>query len=477
MILRGYQSDGVDAIRAAFRRGRRSVAYIAPTGSGKTLVLSYIARGATSKGNRITIVVHRQELIRQTAQALTEMGVEFGLIAAGHDSNPNHPVQLAMIQTLANRISTVTAPNLLIVDEFHHCVSPTYRSVVDHYSAAKILGMTATPQRLDGKGLATVCDELVVGPSVQELIDQGFLSRPVYYAPPTALSMEGVRRTAGDFNKRETAFRVDQPMIIGSAVEHYARLCPNQPAIVFCASIKHAENVRDQFNEAGFAAASIDGKLSEKDRLDRVTALSTGRIKVLTSVDVVSEGFDLPAVSVGIMLRPTESLALSLQQMGRVLRPSPGKERAVILDHVGNCFRHGLAETPREWTLKGHAESLGTSASERNFLATCPACFAVHPSAPKCPMCGHEYPPSERKVKEKAGTLEEIEAGKVMAEQKKRMDRIAVARAKTKEELEKIAEERGYAPAWVRMVLWTRRKAEMKRAPATAPERQQEMAL
>ena len=341
IILRDYQFRGVTDIRAAYRAGRKSIVYVGPTGSGKTRILTYIAHGAMQKNNRIIIVVHRQELIRQTASALSDLGVKFGVIAAGHEPSPEFPVQLGMNQTIVKR-PDIAAPDLLIVDECHHAASDSYRQVSARFPAAKTLGLTATPQRLDGKPLGTIFEEIILGPSVQELIDLGFLCKPTYYAPPTDLDLSGVRKTAGDFNRAQSSERVDRPHITGSAVEHYLKICPGSPAVAFCITVKHAENVRDQFIAAGVTAASIDGKLNDTDRADRVAALTEGRIKILVSVDVISEGFDLPSVATAILLRPTESLSVHLQQLGRILRPSLGK-KAIVLDHVGNCLRHGLA--------------------------------------------------------------------------------------------------------------------------------------
>ncbi len=456
--LRNYQTRGVADIRAAYGAGRKSVAFIAPTGSGKTIVLTYIAHGATAKGNRMAVIVHRAELIRQTSVALNSMDVRFGIVAPGVLPQPDMPVQLAMIQTLVNRPDAIQSPNLIIIDEAHHVLADSYLQIIARYPKAKILGLTATPQRLDGKGLGTVFEQLVMGPSVQELIDTGFLSRPKYYAPPTGLDMTGVKRTAGDFNKKQMGERVDRPTITGSAVEHYLKICPGVPAVAFCASVKHAEHVRDQFIAAGIPSAAIDGKLSDDERVDRVAALTDGRIKVLTSVDVISEGFDLPSVTAAILLRPTESLALSMQQIGRVLRPSPGKTFAFVLDCVGNCMRHGLAEEPREWNLAGRPRKSAATGFTQMSLSTCPKCAAVHVPANACPECGHAYPPRSRLIGEVDGQLAILTAQAVLAERERIRARQAIGQAKTKEQLEAIAKERGYKPTWVQMMLRSRMK-------------------
>lgn len=459
--LRPYQTAAVSNIRDAFRRGRKSIALVSPTGSGKTVVMTYVAQGAQSKSNRLMILVHRQELVRQTSRALEEMGVSHGRIVSGLPEHPDQPVQLAMVQTLVGRMNH-TPPNLLIIDEFHHSISESYRQIIARFPAAKILGLTATPQRLDGKGLGSICEELILGPAVQELIDLGFLSKPIYYAPPTDLDMAGVKRTGGDFNRAQTEERVDRPKITGSAVEHYLKICPGKPAVAFCATVKHAENVRDQFIAAGVPAASIDGKLDDVSRIDRVAALAEGRIHVLTSVDVISEGFDLPAVTAAILLRPTESLALHLQQIGRVLRPKVDGSNAIILDHVGNCMRHGLAEEPREWSLAGKVGKKKSAAALQTSLTTCPDCHAVHLPLPACPQCGKVYPQRERVIAETDGTLAQLTAAAIFAERERIQKRQAVGMAKTKAELEAIAKARGYSPKWVPMMLSLRARKQFK---------------
>lgn len=456
MILREYQEQGVSNIRDAFRRGRRSVAFVAPTGSGKTVVMSYIANGAKAKGNRMTILVHRQELVRQTAKALEQFGVPHSFIVAGEREWPETPVQIAMVATLVNRMN-VAPPDLLMVDECHHGMADSYLQILQRYPEAKVLGLTATPQRLDGKGLGAIFEELVMGPTVQDLIDRGFLCQPLYYAPPSDLDMKGVAKRGGDFSRGQSEERVDRPTITGSAVEHYQKICPGVPAVAFCVTVKHAEHVRDQFIAAGIPSASIDGTLDDDSREDRVTALAEGRIKVLTSVDVISEGFDLPVCGAAILLRPTESLGLHLQQIGRILRPAEGKT-AFVLDHVGNCMRHGLAEEDREWSLEGKTGKRKNSGAVQEVLSTCPQCNAVHASAPACPQCGHVYPVRERNVAEVDGTLAQLTAAAIMAERERIQKRQAVGMAKTRAELEAIAKARGYSAKWVPMMLSLRAK-------------------
>jgi DNA repair protein RadD len=445
--LRPYQQISVDQIRAAFAAGRKAPLLVSPTGSGKTVCFAHIAQGASAKGNRVVIAVHRQEIIRQIGSALDQFATPHGYIAAGRIAESWHMTQVASVQTLARRISSVQPPELLVIDEAHHSVCSTYRSVIAAWPKTKILGVTATPERLGGQSLGEVFDAMILGPSVADLIGQGFLSRPVYYAPPTA-DVSKLQIVAGDFKRDQTETLMDTPHITGSAVEHYAKLCPGSRALVFCTSPKHAAHVAEQFTAAGYAAATIDGTMDDETRRSRTAGLADGSLQILVSVDLIGEGYDCPAVEVGIALRPTASLALHLQQIGRILRPFPSKTRALWLDHVGNCLRHGLAEEPREWTLEPRKRRTVRESPIKN--RQCPKCYAVHAPAPTCPQCGHEYPVKPRKIDERTGELREITEADILADTKRRL-RQEVGMAKEFKALLQIERERGYKRGWAYM--------------------------
>jgi superfamily II DNA or RNA helicase len=315
--LRPYQETIVSDLRRAYREGSRAVLLASPTGSGKTAVFAYITEGAARRGNRVMILVHRQELLSQCSGALTDLGVPHGMIAPNRTMTYD-PVQVASVQTLVRRLQKTPAPNLIIVDEAHHAAAGSWRRIIEHYRKSLILGVTATPVRLDGQGLGVETggyfDRMVLGPSVRELIEQGYLSRPVVYAPPVGADLAGVHRRFGDFVAKETAERMDKPHITGNAVDHYLRICPNAPAIAFCSSVKHAEHMAERFRDAGIPSESLDGTLDDRMRRHRIMALADGRIRVLTSCDIVSEGTDIPVVTAAILLRPTQSTGLYLQQ-------------------------------------------------------------------------------------------------------------------------------------------------------------------
>ena len=456
--LRDYQSKAVEAVRDAYRNGSKAPLLVAPTGAGKTVIFSYITATAASKGNRTMILVHRAELLAQTHKALLKMGVPHGLVASGRTPDPTQTVQVASVQTLIRRLDKFPAPDLIIVDEAHHASAGSWQAIIKAYPNARLLGVTATPARLDGKGLSSSFDTLIHGPEVQTLIEQNWLCRPVYYAPST-VDMTGAKTTAGDWNRKEAEERTNKPKITGDAVTHYQRICAGAPAVVFCVSVAHAENVANAFNAAGYRAAVLDGTLTPEVRANRVNALASGDLQIITSCDIISEGFDLPRVTAAILLRPTQSLSLHLQQIGRVLRPSENKPRAYILDHVGNCLRHGFAEEPREWTLDGiKKKTKREQADDVEKYKQCPTCFAVHLPTPTCPQCCHTYEVKARTLDEVDGTLTELkvdfEAMRLAREERQRQ-----GRAQSLDDLISLGKSRGYKnpQAWARYVFKGRR--------------------
>jgi superfamily II DNA or RNA helicase len=444
----------VDGVRGSYRSGKRSPLVVSPTGSGKTVLFAYIAQGTSAKGNSVVILVHRQELVDQTCRTLRAFGVDHGVIAAGRSPDHSHAVQVASVQTYVRRLDCFR-PALIIADEAHHATAGSWRKVIAHHSQARVLGVTATPQRLDGRGLKDVFDDLIRGPEVADLIESGHLARPVYFAPPIVADLSHIGTRGGDFAQEELAAEMDKPTITGDAVEHYSRICPGAPAVAFCCSVKHAQHVADQFNAAGYRAATIDGTMDREARREVVRALGDGRLHVLTSCEIINEGFDLPLVTAAILLRPTKSLGLHLQQIGRVLRPAPGKAKAIILDHVGNLSRHGFAEDVRDWTLEGRKKKKRKAGDEEEIQQRqCPDCYCCHPPAPVCPECGFEYPKKEREIEQAEGELVQIDP-KEIARQKRQEQGLAQAL----DDLIALGRARGYRSpdVWAKHV-WSSRK-------------------
>lgn len=468
-ILRDYQEMLIAGIRDAFASNRRVLA-VAPTGSGKTVAFAYITASAAAKGNLVYIVAHRAEIVAQISVALDAFGVRHGRIQPGHTMTDD-PVQVAMIQTLARRIDKIQPPKLLVVDEAHHATSATYTTVTAAWPTVKILGVTATPARLDGRGLGTEFDAMVIGPTVADLIAAGHLAKFRYLAPPQQADMSHMRTSMGDYNISDMAEAMDKATITGDAVAHYRGHLAPRPAIAFCITVAHAEHVAEQFRAAGYRAASVDGKMDRAERLDRIQGIGNGKYHILTSCELISEGVDVPVVAGAIILRPTKSMAMFLQQIGRVLRPKADGADAVILDHVGNVNRHGMPDADRVWTLDGKKKK-----PKDPSVATCEVCFRAfasdRPGWKKLAKCPNSIPPAgcileiveaepRAPPEHVAGQLEQITntpawaGGRNIATEP--LGKV-LQFAGTEAQLKALAKARGYHHGWTRHILAARNK-------------------
>lgn len=461
--LRNYQETGVEEIRKAYRIGKRAPLYVLPTGGGKTVVFTYIAASVVSKSKRALILVHRQELLRQTSSKLSDFGVSHGLIQAGFTPNRFAHVQVASVQSLVNRLDRYGAPpDIIIIDEAHHALASTWQKIFNAFPNARHLGVTATPIRGDGTGLGVECgglfDSLICGPSITTLIKEGFLVKPVVYAPTERLDLSSVHTRHGDYIKAELDIVVDKPTITGNAVEHYARLCPGEPAVSFCVSVNHAKHVAEQFRAAGFRSAFADGKMKDEDRKRTLNGLSDGSVQVLTTCDLISEGTDIPAIACAILLRPTQSVGLFIQQVGRALRPADGKTRALILDHVGNVLTHGMPDEDREWTLDGNRKKKKKQDNEQKpeRVVQCEQCFAMHAPASVCPVCGFVYPVVETaEIQQTDGELKELTAEQILIIKRQRAAEVKAAR--TAEDIRALGQKRGYKSGWANYIIQSRK--------------------
>lgn len=445
--LRDYQQSAVENIRSAYRSGKRAPVLVIPTGGGKTVTATSMVALAAQRGRKVLWLAHRQELIGQASDTFKGAGIEHGVIMRGRSGN-RLPVQVGMVGTVKNRLDKIHAPDLIVIDEAHHSIAKTYRSIIDTYPRAHLLGLTATPQRTDGTGLGDVFDEMVIGPTMPELIERGSLSPYRLFVPPQTVDVSGVKITAGEFNRGQIQAAADRSSITGDAVEHYRKVGGGL-AVAFCCGVEHAEHVAEAFRGAGIPAARIDGAMKDDERREILAAYARREIKVLTSVDLIGEGFDLPAIEIAILLRPTQSLIVFLQQVGRVLRPSPGKEHAVILDHAGNSLRHGFPDNEREWTLEGRKKGARVQVG-RIPVTTCGACFAAYrPVLDRCPFCGEVRAERSRTVEYQDGELVEITAEMEReGELKVASFREAVGSIRTVDDIKLVAKARGYKPGW-----------------------------
>lgn len=448
--LRPYQQTGVDSIRAEYINKKKSPLFVLATGGGKTVIFCHIAQQTALKNKNVLILVHRVELLRQTSKALQKSGVEHGLINPKYTPNLRANVQVASVQTLIKRLEKINPPDLIIIDEAHHATAGSWRKVVDYFPNARILGVTATPIRGDGKGLDELFDSIVVGPQTPDLIELGYLVKPVIFAPPTAIDFSAVKIVRGDYDQKQVTEIMDRPTITGSAVEHYKKICPGVPCVVFCVSVSHAEHVAEEFRQNGFKAYSVDGSQDDETRSRILNGLGDGTIEVVTSCDLISEGTDIPAIECAILLRPTQSTGLYIQQVGRALRLAEGKNRAVILDHVGNVMNHGFPDDVREWTLEGRKKGKRKSKDEPEVRARqCESCFVVHEPAPTCPNCGFVYKTEFKTPNEIEGELVEIENQK--KSELKKIKKQEIKNASSMAELLVIQKKYGYKNGWARL--------------------------
>lgn len=406
LTLRGYQEKMIQDTREAMR-SHSAVLLQAPTGAGKTALTVFMMSRAAEQGKRAIFLVHQNELLTQTSRALWKQKLEHGMIASGKTLS-QLPVQVASVQTLVNRMHLIKAPDLIIIDESHRAAASTYRKVLDYWPQARVIGLTATPQRTDGKGLADMFEVIVNGPSVRWLIDEGYLADYEIYAPKLVADMSGIKTSMGDYNKADVEKLMDKPTITGDAVRHYQKLASGKRCVVMCATIKHADHVCEQYKAAGIPAAQIDGSMTNLEREKVLADFGAGKLLVICNVQLLIEGVDIPAIEVVQWLRPTQSLIVFMQGIGRGLRPAPGKEKLLILDHVGNVERHGMPCEDREWSLEGRKGRKRKGEQEPDVnIQQCKHCYAVfRPGVEVCPQCGKPVEKKEaRKIEEVDGEL------------------------------------------------------------------------
>lgn len=353
--LRDYQVQVIKDVYAAFASGDRRVLLQLATGGGKTTVFSQIIKDFRAKrpDERVIACAHRVELIDQMHKRLGSMGVSnWPSYAAA--PNPEYPVHSTSIQKLAHPLFRHWPENvgLIVIDEAHHATSVnSYSLLIDRYPNAFVLGVSATPVRLDGKGLGDIFKHLVNGPSVSKLIDQGYLSRFEAYVGAQG-NLKGLRVRGGDYQIRDIEREFDTAELVGGLVENYRAYCEGKRMICFAATVKHSKHIIDAYLSAGISAEHVDGKTPKTQRKAILSRFAAGETLVLSNVGVVTEGFDVPECDAVQLARPTKSLSLHLQMVGRCLRPHPGKT-AIILDHAGCIEEHGLPDEYHDWKLEG----------------------------------------------------------------------------------------------------------------------------
>lgn len=466
IVLRDYQRDMIQRTRQAMKRDR-SVLVQAPTGAGKTALASFMIGETSAKQQDAWFICHRAELVLQTSLTFRKFSIRHGFIAAGYPMNLRETVQVCSIDTLKGRLSKLTPPKLAVIDECHHANAAGWAMVIQwlRENGAWIIGLSATPQRLDGQGLNEHFGELVLGPTVAWLIERGHLSQYRAFIPD-APDMKGVRRQMGDFAKKDTAEKMSKPKLTGNIIAHWRKHAQGMRTVGFAVNVAHSQHLTESFRQAGIRAAHLDGGTDKAERKDIIQAYAGGDIDVLFNVSLFCEGFDLSAIAQTdvtidalIDAAPTQSLTNVVQRWGRTLRPAPGKT-AIILDHAGNMLRHGFPDDDREWTLEGREKRQAANDNTPPPPVVCTSCFNAirRPLPPACPHCGKLLQAETKEVEVADGELREpTKEDKAAIRRRMQLEQ---AEAKTIDELVALGRRRGYAAptAWARKVYAGRRR-------------------
>ncbi len=424
---REYQKELINNIRKSIIKGNKSIVAVLGCGGGKSVIQAEIARSATAKGNRVLFLVHRRELCEQITDTFIRQGVDMSLCS------------VSMVQTVSRRIDTIPEPSLIITDEAHHSTANTYRKIYDRFPDAIRLGFTATPIRLNHGGLGEVYEDLITSVSAKWLIDNHYLAPYKYYSVKLA-DTSGLHIRSGEYKADEVACLMQNKEIYGETVTQWERLAKGRKTIVYCASVEASGMTADEFSNAGYISYSLDGTVSEIQRRDVMERFRKGQIQILCNCDLFGEGLDVPDCECVVLLRPTQSLTLYIQQSMRSMRYMPDKT-AIIIDHVGNCYLHGLPDDDREWSLESKAKQENTVK-----IRECPNCYAVYsPTLSKCPYCQHE---SVKEIRHSDKKTVEIDLVEISRQENLKNTRLSDAVLDTWAEIVEFQKIKGYKFAW-----------------------------
>ena len=442
-MLRDYQHDLLVKTFGAFKQGYKRPLIVAPCGAGKSYIFAEMIRRTHGEA---LVLTHRQELLEQHTALLRKLGIT--------------NARVAMVITEANHLGMYPRPALIVTDEAHLSRSNSWQKVIEYYDTHTI-GFTATPIRLDGKPLGDIYDTLIEGVDVRWLIDNERLAPYEYYAP-TLVDVSGLRTVAGDYVTSDIDKLMSERAIYGDVIANYQKFAPGKRTIAYCVSVNHARATADAFNSAGIRAEALSAGTPTGSRRKILEDFRRGRLTVLCNVGIISEGVSIDEVSCCMLLRPTESIALGIQQMMRCMRYMPGK-LATIIDCVGNYTRVGVPDEPRVWSLdKPIFRKRETDENGNFYIRCCPKCYMTFQTAPVCPYCDETYPLHPRELQ----AHQEIELRRITAEEAARVaeqkiaDRREQGRAQSFEELVRLGQRRGYKnPAfWAAQVMRGRKR-------------------
>lgn len=442
-MLRDYQRDLFYKTSEAFKNGFRRPLIVAPCGAGKSYLFAEMIRHTRGE---VLVLTHRQELKQQHEELLHNLNID--------------NARVAMVLTEYNRLGKYPTPAMIVTDEAHLSRSNSWQKVIEYYDTYTV-GFTATPIRLDGKPLGDIFDALIEGVDVRWLIENRRLAPYEYYAPMT-VDTSGLRIVCGDYVVSDLEQLMNERAVYGNVIEAYRRFAPGERAIAYCVSVRHAQHTAEAFNSVGIRAEVLSSGTPPKQRSRVMEDFRAGKLTVLCNVGIIAEGISIDEVTCCMLLRPTDSVALGIQQMMRCMRYLPGKT-AKILDFVGNYLRVGVPDEPREWSLERPVPRRKSLNDNGDFyIRCCPECYMTFKTAPVCPYCGAEYPLHPREIQ----AHEDIELARITAEETARLEqmmkvaRIEQGRAQSFEDLVKLGKQRGYKnPAfWAAKVMRGRKR-------------------
>lgn len=440
--LRDYQEKVYNDIKRAFINGSKGVCAVLPCRSGKSYVFAKISQDACKKGSHVLILAHRNSLLNQHKELFEDLELN------------NDNIRIESVFTEINHLGENGPVDLIIIDEAHLSGASSYQKVCQYYDCLRIL-FTATPARLDGKPL-NLADSMVTGITAKELIQRGNISDYSYYAPDLNIDFSKIKKTAGDYNNQQLGQTMGTKKIYGDVLKYYNMLAKGKQAVAYCVNVQHSQEVCEMFNKEGISARHMDSHTPEKERESILSDFKEGRFKILCNCNLISEGITLPSAEAGLLLRPTLSLTLYIQQAMRCLTPN-GDKKAVIIDYVNNVQRHGMPTQERDWSLDNKVKEYCNENEDGTLkIRICPECFSTFETAPVCPFCGAEYEITPIEIQ----NIKEVQLKKVEeAREEKRLKAMSARAEKVKGytkpeqcqnfyELVEYGKMCGYKPGW-----------------------------
>jgi len=449
MELFKYQQDAINKIKQAFRNGKKAPILRLDCGAGKTVIAADITKNALIKDSRVLFLVHRIELKEQTEDEFKDYGVNI----------ENENLKIEMVITAGNKLKEFNA-DLILADECNFALAKSWLKVFNQNPNAKIIGLSATPERLSGEPMGEVFDDIIEVITAEELIKIGRLAPYDYYAPKLDFELNKIKKRAGDYAAEELEKILSKPKIYGDIIKYFKQLIPNKKTIAYCTTVAHSEQMAAEFKANGINAVHFDGTTPAKERKQIVKDFKEGKIQVLCNCELISFGFNVPDCEAVILARPTQSRALYIQQAMRPLRAKPGK-RATILDFVANVHRHGMPTNKQNYSLTGKTKCANPDGEPEVKARQCTNCFKTYEGTARlCPFCSYDNGMTQREIKQlqkaELERIEQMERYKDLSERKN---------AKDYKDLVELGRKRGYKnpEKWASIIYQSREEKQRAR--------------